>query len=90
MKKINFKVSSFELDLIDKIVTRASSKVSNQFELMMDLCAVHNEVSLRLDELLHADDFNFFHDVMGIRNNINRETGELENCFMPRFARSLL
>lgn len=36
------------------------------------------------EALLKADDETFFHDCNGIFNYINRETGELERCFVPR------
>lgn len=53
----------------------------------MDICACHaNGCSLKLDKLLGADDFNFTHDVFGIRRHLNRQTGVLEDCFLPRFA----
>lgn len=53
----------------------------------MDITAVHvNACPLKLDELLAADDFNFAHDVFGIRRHLDRETGELGGCFVPRFA----
>ncbi len=55
-------------------------------EIMMDLEAVHDSVGLRLDELLDADDFNFAHDVVGIAKHLNRETKQLEDCFLPRFS----
>lgn len=55
-------------------------------DIEMDLSAVHAKTPLRLAELAKADDFNFAHDLGGIRANINRNTGELENCFMPRFT----
>ncbi len=54
---------------------------------LMDVSACHcNGCPLKLQELLNADDANFAHDVFGIRANINRETGKLENCFLPRYA----
>lgn len=53
--------------------------------LMMDLEAVADE--LDLDKLEKFDTLNFNHDVSGIRHNINRETGELENCFLPRCSK---
>lgn len=54
----------------------------------MDITAVHvNVCPLKLEELLAADDFNFAHDVFGIRRHLDRETGELGGCFVPRFAR---
>lgn len=55
-------------------------------EIMLDLAAVHFHTPLRLEALLAADDFNFAHDMGGIAVNLNRNTGELMNCFLPRFA----
>lgn len=52
----------------------------------MDLMACHHTNPLRLEELLQTDDLNFFHDILGINQNINRTTGELENCFIPRYS----
>ena len=61
---------------------------STLMDFEMDIEAVHcNDVSLRLDELLAADDFNFSHDVFGIRNTLDRHTGKCGDCFLPRFAR---
>jgi hypothetical protein len=54
---------------------------------MMDIEAVDDSIGLRLDELLNSDIGNFAHDIGGIRRHLNRETGELEDCFVPRFAR---
>lgn len=54
----------------------------------MDLSATHaNGCPLKLEELLKADKFNLLHDLMGIRNHINRKTGKLERFFLPRYAR---
>ena len=53
----------------------------------MDITACHiSGCRLKLAELLKADDFNFSHDIHGIGRHINRDTGKLENCFLPRFA----
>jgi len=40
-----------------------------------------------LKGLLQAENFDFLHDVIGIVNHLNRETGELEDYFVPRYAR---
>lgn len=54
---------------------------------VMDLNAVHcNACPLRLQELLAADNGNFIHDVFGIRRHLDRTTGQLRDCFVPRFA----
>lgn len=55
--------------------------------LDMDLCATHYTCPLRLADLLAADEFNFVHDISGIMRHLNRQTGELGGCFLPRFAR---
>ncbi len=74
---------------IYRIAKRAKGKLSHidLLSLEMDLSATHLNSPLRLKDLEIADDFNFMHDICGIMRNINRETGELENCFLPRFSR---
>lgn len=58
------------------------------FSVEMDISATHaNGCPLKLDELLEADNFNFMHDIVGIRNHINRKTGKLKGYFHPRFAK---
>ena len=55
---------------------------------VMDLTACHaNGNPLRLAELLAADDGNFAHDIFGINRHLNRQTGELMDCFSPRYSR---
>lgn len=56
-----------------------------RFTLLMDLEHADNAFNLRLEDLLKADNFNFAHDVVGIANNINRETKEF-GLFVPRYA----
>jgi hypothetical protein len=63
-----------------------------RMNLVMDLTAadgVNGNRPLDWDRLLSADDFNFMHDIAGISRHINRETGELEGHFLPRFTRKL-
>lgn len=71
------------------IVKRVTEKIVgiDSLSLTMDISAVHvNGCPLRLKDLLKADDFNFWHDIFGIQKHINRATGQLNNCFIPRFA----
>ena len=91
-KEISFKVRRDEMEVIDQIANRALNiaiglRVNHKKQdFAMDITAVHaNGYPLRLNDLLKADEFNFIHDVFGIRNHLNRETGELENHFRPRF-----
>lgn len=56
-------------------------------ELEMDITACHcNGCPLDLEKLLNAGEFDFTHDVLGIRRHVSRETGEMQNCFVPRCA----
>ena len=91
---ISFNVSREEFDLIDRIAERgmrlpwsASMRPPNRMELQMDITAAHaNGCPLYLAGLLHADDPDFAHDVGGIRRHLDRSTGELGDCFLPRYA----
>lgn len=57
--------------------------------LHMDLTACHaNGCPVDWAMLLAADDLTFIHDVAGIQRHVNRETGKLEHCFVPRCAAS--
>lgn len=56
-------------------------------DIMMDIEAAHsNGCPLQLLELSKADDSNFFHDVLGINRHLDRSTGKIGDCFLPRFA----
>lgn len=57
---------------------------------MMDIESADRKFNLRLDDWMAADNFNFVHDFVGIRNNINRGNGFPATdfgFFVPRFAR---
>ena len=86
---INWKqLTKEENATINKIVSRSQKlmRVTDRMSLDMDISAAHLSCPIKLDKLLEADDFNFCHDVAGIVNHIDRTTGELKDCFVPRFA----
>lgn len=88
-KNISFKASRADNRLIDKIVDRAFAGGlgldGTRLDLDMDLCATHaNGCPMDFAKLLAADDFNFAHDIYGIRRHIDRTTGKLTRCFLPR------
>ena len=58
----------------------------DRMSFRMDIAAVHASNPLDLKALADAPDFDFAHDICGICDNLNRETGELENCFLPRYS----
>ena len=83
------KVTKEEHEIIMKISQRFCEIVGDNTiyqEIAMDVSAVHINNPLRLNDLLCSDDFNFMHDVGGINRHIDRETGDLTNCFLPRFS----
>lgn len=43
-------------------------------------------MKLNFQELLKADESDFIHDIYNIQLFMNRDTGELENDFLPRYA----
>lgn len=97
--EVSFSVTAVDAEAIRKIVARAvrlgmlrnASKALKanitRLWLDMDLTAVHaNGCRLNLQALLVADDFNFAHDIYGILRHLDRTTGQLMDCFVPRFA----
>lgn len=91
-KAIRKKVTKRDAKLIDKVVDRVQRDVRmnalrrQTFDWHMDVLAVHATVGLDLQRLLDADDFNFRHDILGIYTELDRSTGKLGDCFLPRFA----
>lgn len=94
MTKVSFETTREEDKLIGAIVDRAmkvfenAPRCPNRMSLTMDLSATNaNGCPLDFAKLLAFDVFNFTHDIVGIMKHINRTTGKLENCFVPRCAR---
>ena len=90
---IKFDASRTEARIIHEIAQRAmklSARIRDPFttlDISMDITAVHcNGCPLRLEALRDADDFNFAHDILGIRRHLDRDTGQLGDCFLPRFV----
>lgn len=63
-------------------------KESEATERMMDIESADLKFNMRLDDWLKADDFNFAHDFLGIRDNIIRKEFPSKDFgfFVPRFA----
>jgi len=83
-----------DIELIRKIAERATAlyeqhgREADHATVVMDLITVIDHgCPLHLDDMLHADASNFLHDIAGINRHLNRLTGKLEDCFLPRFAR---
>ncbi|MBR8344194.1 hypothetical protein [Burkholderia ambifaria] len=94
MKSISFEVSREVSAAIDLVSARYRALLATKglpavdaLGLDMDLTACHaNGCPMDWARLNAADDFTLAHDVGGIQLHINRRTGKLENCFLPRCA----
>lgn len=89
---INWKISEDDRILIQAIAERAYVGLGlDHTRTMMDLTASHaNGNPLKLEGLLNANIGDFGHDVGGIARFINRSTGELTDCFVPRYSHGKL
>lgn len=56
----------------------------DRMTLRMDLEVAHFDIPLDLPRLLDFKEYDFWHDIVGIRSHLNRDSGVLENCFLPR------
>lgn len=93
-KPVSFTVSAADARLIGQIVDRAEMQARrnkvpfDRQTVMMDLTATHaNDCRLDLAHLLAFPDFDFSHDVWGIARHLDRDTGQLRDCFLPRSAK---
>lgn len=91
-KHAAFEIPDADRKLVTKIVDRAvRTKLIEKQDTMavqMDIIACHaNGTPLKLEALLDAPAFDFAHDVYGISRHINRTTGKIGDCFLPRFAK---
>lgn len=87
----NWEISREDHDLVVKIADRALRELryypDDKRTLIMDLNACHsNACPLDFKGLLEAPLLDFSHDIYGIRQYINRDTGELKDFFTPRYA----
>jgi hypothetical protein len=89
-RPVRFDVSPDDAALITRIVRRAAEDypgVFDRMDLSMDLTACHaNGCPLDLAAFANGESFDFAHDVGGISQHMDRRTGQLRDCFLPRFA----
>lgn len=88
---INWKTNDKDFDLLVLLARRASSELHFDYRTtLMDVQACYgNGNSLDLASLVKAAPGDFAHDVAGIWQNIDRETGKLLNCFAPRYSEDI-
>lgn len=83
-------VKKSKMGYVTKIAKRAIAMAAEHgvewdlIDCQMDICAANSDVGLDLKKLLAFDDFNFAHDVFGIRRHMDRATAKLTGHFSPR------
>ena len=84
------KTTREEVLLINQIAKRAIhlTQPLSLLQVQMDLEACHTHgCPLDLQRLLTSEPGDFVHDICGIARHLNRETGELSDGFVPRYAK---
>lgn len=91
---LKFDTTLEEMELVQKISKRAfamykeAGSKASLLEISMDITACHaNGCPLNLWKLLRFPEYDFLHDITGIARHIDRNTGRLKDCFVPRSAR---
>jgi hypothetical protein len=80
-----------DAELILAIARRASAlftdhdTLNNVQDFAIDLSVVHRRTPLRLAALLHSNEFDLMHDVLGINTHLDHVTLTLGNGFEPRY-----
>ncbi len=76
-------------DIMVRATIMGLMEEAEDVDVMMDIESADIKFNLRLDDWLEADDFNFAHDFLGIRDSIDRNNGfpaKDFGFFVPRFA----
>lgn len=91
--KLDFHIAKEDREAFNKVLDRANDMFRRHgtdikpMTVEMDLAVTHNNCPLDLAALAEATPFDFSHDIVGICQHINRSTGELEDGFLPRYAK---
>lgn len=90
----SFQTTKKDALLIHQIAMRAAMLYQDAkirmatLDIDMDVTAVHaNGCPLNLEKLFAFPDFDFMHDITGINRHLDRNTGKLMDCFLPRSSR---
>lgn len=79
------KQQKFAADILRKKNLNEIKSKNDIQEHVMDLIATHNHCQkLDFKKLLESSEFDFLHDIFGIRKNLDRIEIVLKNNFLPR------
>ena len=87
--KEDYEAMSRVADRWNSLREKAGVDAVSKIHLVMDLDVAHTNCPIDFEKLESFGDGDFSHDIGGIYSYVNRETGELDNCFVPRSARSV-
>ena len=73
-------------DRYKRLCVTALADAAPDSELRLAFLICHKSIPLEFARLQDFDDMNFMHDVLGILRHTNTESGEVEDCFVPRCA----
>ena len=74
--------------IVERFLLLSGESRMRKMIYMMDILAAHlNGCPLKLGELAKASDYDLAHDMGGIIRHIDRHTGRLTGCFLPRYAK---
>lgn len=85
------KLDEAETRLVHEIAKRAAEQHftigRSLLDWHMDVHATHSICPLKLEELSKAPTGDFDHDLVGIYQHLDRDSGEMSDCFVPRLAK---
>lgn len=81
-----------DYETIDAIVDRAEKEgvriyVNRHLTFFMDFELAAQKLNLDLERLLNASRSDFFHDIIGIAKDVDRQNKKFSNLFVPRCSK---
>ena len=82
-------ITDQDINKLQLIMKRCIGKFQGSWiDLEMDITAAHLAGEISLQKLLEFEEADFMHDVHGIRRHIDRSSGKMRDCFLPRSYRA--
>ena len=72
--------------ILERAEDRLPAPVFDRMTFCMDIAALHAHTPLDLEGWSKAEALDFIHDAAGIIRHMDRDTGKLIHCFVPRFT----
>ena len=85
LMEIDYEKDDLTSDIADRAVKLLGGR---KIDYLLDVYhAKKGNPDMDLEKLLKASDFDFGHDICGIRKHLNHDTLKFDNCFLPRCMR---